>query len=93
VQEFLSRMLWFRVLYNRHLEIFQITFWYHKDLVDTDSISKYLSVDIETLTTTSISIICPVCGMFQTVTANQESGKSICIGCNMDIGDSHLISF
>jgi hypothetical protein len=75
----------FRVLYNRHLEIFQITFSYHKELVDTDCISKYFPLDIKSLTTTSISVICPVCGMFQTVTANQESGKSICVGCNMDI--------
>jgi formylmethanofuran dehydrogenase subunit E len=53
-------------------------------LIPTAYLNIY-PVDIETLTTTSISIICPVCGMFQTVTANQESGKSICIGCNMDI--------
>jgi hypothetical protein len=78
-----SRVLKF--LYNIHLEIFQITFSYYKDLVDTDSISKYFPLDIGSLTTTSISVICPVCGMFQTVTANQESGKSICAGCNMDI--------
>jgi hypothetical protein len=30
-------------------------------------------------------LICPVCGRFQTVPAIPETGKSICIGCNLDI--------
>jgi hypothetical protein len=37
------------------------------------------------LTTTSVSVICHVCGRVQNAAVDSESNKSICISCNMEI--------